>query len=910
MLDAKRWMIVIKDEIKTNQIANYNWNKATNKHDITFSNGKTFSYLPGNVIVMREPKVLKPENFIIWTTDGQELFDIDWIYEFSDGNDKYWHIEFKTYEYSYKKSDLIVRENCLATPKTARVFDYLKDVSGLSKLPGSEGEGKILKKYYENINFVSDSSALYYYLNGDNNLNKYNVEHIIFPFGCNKSQYKAVRNALENQISVIQGPPGTGKTQTILNIIANLLLANKSIIVVSNNNSATANVLEKLAKEKYGMDFLVAALGSVENKTAFIESQTGRYPDLSSWRKDVSDRNLLREIDFIATQLQKVYQLKEDIANLKLEKHDVELEAKHFEEFYDENVDDFNAIKIRGNIPSEKVMMLWLEIQDRADRGKNLSLFQKLRSVFVYGIANWDFYKQDLSKIISVLQRLYYKNKLIELENELSNIERELENSNAADENILEKQSLEYLKSFIEKKYDWKKARVQFDSDDLYKNSESVLREYPIVLSTTFSARNSLNSRTTEYDYVIMDEASQVDVATGALALSCAKNAVIVGDLKQLSNVVTPEVSKQSDVIFEGYSINEAYDFGKNSFLKSVTRLLKNVPSTLLREHYRCNPLIIEFCNRKFYDNELVIMTEDNGARKPLKVYKTTPGNHTREGGLLNERQIDVIKEEVLPELNMDLKDIGVVAPYNKQVDALKAAIPGIDAATVHKYQGREKDAIIICVVDDYNQGFMEDSYLLNVAISRAKDNLAIVISGNTMPKTGNIPDLVSYIQYNNMEVVESKVYSVFDYLYKQYAEQRWQYLKNRRKISQYDSENLMYALLQDILKDYTFLDVSCFTHLYTVIKDISKLTDDEARYAFNPGTHLDFLLYKKLGKEPFLAIEVDGFNYHKVGTAQHERDLKKNSILEKCDLPLLRLPTNGSGEREKIIAAIEVGMS
>jgi very-short-patch-repair endonuclease len=86
------------------------------------------------------------------------------------------------------------------------------------------------------------------------------------------------------------------------------------------------------------------------------------------------------------------------------------------------------------------------------------------------------------------------------------------------------------------------------------------------------------------------------------------------------------------------------------------------------------------------------------------------------------------------------------------------------------------------------------------------------------------------------------------------------------------------------------------------VIKDASLLTDEEARYAFNPGAHLDFLLFKKLGKTPFLAIEVDGFNYHKAGTLQHERDLKKNSILEKCGLPLLRLPTNGSGEKEKIV--------
>ena len=43
---------------------------------------------------------------------------------------------------------------------------------------------------------------------------------------------------MENQISVIQGPPGTGKTQTILNIIANILMQGKTVQIVSNNNSA------------------------------------------------------------------------------------------------------------------------------------------------------------------------------------------------------------------------------------------------------------------------------------------------------------------------------------------------------------------------------------------------------------------------------------------------------------------------------------------------------------------------------------------------------------------------------------------------------------------------------------------------------------------------------------------------
>jgi replication-associated recombination protein RarA len=69
---------------------------------------------------------------------------------------------------------------------------------------------------------------------------------LIYPFGVNQSQKAAVENAFSSQISIIQGPPGTGKTQTILNIIANAVLQNKTIAVVSNNNSATLNVVEKM----------------------------------------------------------------------------------------------------------------------------------------------------------------------------------------------------------------------------------------------------------------------------------------------------------------------------------------------------------------------------------------------------------------------------------------------------------------------------------------------------------------------------------------------------------------------------------------------------------------------------------------------------------------------------------------
>ena len=52
--------------------------------------------------------------------------------------------------------------------------------------------------------------------------------------------------------------------------------------------------------------------------------------------------------------------------------------------------------------------------------------------------------------------------------------------------------------------------------------------------------------------------------------------------------------------------------------------------------------------------------------------------------------------------------------------------------------------------------------------------------------------------------------------------------------------------------------------------------------------------------------IEVDGTAFHKAESKQAERDMKKNSILEKCAVPLLRLRTDGSGEKEKIRNALK----
>lgn len=130
-------------------------------------------------------------------------------------------------------------------------------------------------------------------------------------------------------------------------------------------------------------------------------------------------------------------------------------------------------------------------------------------------------------------------------------------------------------------------------------------------------------------------------------------------------------------------------------------------------------------------------------------------------------------------------------------------------------------------------------------------------------------------------------------------------FLAGHRSISDYDSENLTFSLIENILREYpeySHMGVFCHTPLRAIIRDWSLLNDEERKYVSHYATHLDFLIVNHVSKKPLLAIETDGYNFHNDETAQHRRDEMKNHILETYGLPLLRLSTTGSGEKDKII--------
>lgn len=950
-MDLATTLVLLKGEDKTADVVSCEPVKGGSAYEVHFARSVTcYRYRAADVVLLDHPEELDADAVRV-ERQGTVLEGVRRVLRFVpgvSGDEVWWRVWYADgSSRSYPGHDLRVVRLAPAPeapsagsrpkpreaptsraqgPTPARrpnpLFDYLAELAGLNELKNPQGE-LMLPKRFASLGGVDPSSALAVYLGLGSGGASHETDEPIYPFGGNESQAQAVREALTHQVSVIQGPPGTGKTQVILTLLANLVAQGKRVIVVSNNNAATENVRLRLAAPDVGLGFLVAPLGSAENKSAFIEAQTGAYPDLSAWRLDSSSLQHVREqVVRLSQEVESIYGLQRELALAEGELASLREEAARFEEAF--SVRDLGVgLRARADAPaaSDGLLALLVECEEDLDRRGSLSLWLRLRLRFVHHVARWRELRDRPADVVALLRRGFYGARVGELEQQVRDLGRRLA---AADERgcrqNLRALSTAYLRAVVCERFGGRGERRVFASEDLWQNGSAVAKEYPIVLSTTYSATTSLRDVT--YDYLIMDEASQVDVATGALSLSCARNAVIVGDARQLPPVIGAEKVEEAERIRARREAPGCYSYAL-SLLESVCQAVPDVPSTLLREHYRCDPSIIGFCNERFYGGELVVMTErDQGGPDPLVLVETA-GDHNRRGHR-NQRQLDVLVREVLPLLEgTDPAQVGIIAPYRDEVTAAKEAVKdvgdalgkagfqveegGIEVSTVHGFQGREKDVIVLLTVDDVPTAFSDDPHLVNVAVSRARKRLVLVASPQGQSVRSNLGSLAAYVRLHGHKVVKSGVTSVFDLLSERYERARREYLRGHRRVSEFDSENLVQALLEDLLAEHPDHSYAIVAHypLGLLLASTSGLSEEQRRYATNPLTHLDFLVYDRPSKVPVLAVEVDGVTYHAPGTRQHERDLMKDEVLAHVGIDLVRLATDGSGERERLEQAL-----
>jgi len=888
---------------RTSAISKYYINKKKKVVGIYFRNktSRKYYFKAERVRFLSPKKTLDPNAYRLRIA-GRVLVNVEVIIKY----DGYYVIYASGKRIGIAESQITIERDIGKKSDVRAALDYFREIADLVSIKTDDGQS-LLGKQYEHLSWISEASVLAkYLLPAEKHVNVNRSIRLIYPFGTNASQKAAVEAAFVSQISLIQGPPGTGKTQTILNLIANAVRNGETVAVVSNNNAATQNVAEKLQQK--GLGYLLATLGRKLNKQAFIESQP-EYPE--KIRNSALQARDLHRLEAKAGErievLGKLIQANNDRALLSAEIDKITAEFELLSKVSDTQTTPAEIPNLKRWSASSLLAVLVdseeseLKVPDGA--------WQNLAEIWRHGLFKRKVRRQLIALGPLILRKLYYERHLEELGHKLTRVQT-----------ILKRHDFDTVQAEVEQT-SWdlfaanlaarmaKRTRPKFSESQLKTKYSEVLAEYPVVLSTTYSLKTSL-SPDCLYDLVIVDEASQVDLATGVLVLSCAKRAVIVGDENQLPNVI-PEKEKQAATsIWHKYNLpNPAWNFAANSLLASAMKVWPQAPNTLLREHYRCHPKIAGFFNRQFYTNQLILMTRDSGERNAIQAFFTAPGNHAR--GHINQRQIDVIRTEIVPALRQDgLTDIGVIAPYRAQVASLKQSLGDeVEVDTVHGFQGREKDAIILSTVDNEIGDFVDDPQMLNVAVSRAKKSFTAVLAQGQDKFHTNFGDLIRYIRYENQSVTQSQVRSIFDLLYAPYFSARQKFLKSRGRRSMWDSENLAEALIRDELKNPEFarMRLECMRHVPLSWLGLStpNLSEREQQFVMHPWAHVDLVIYDTIGKEPLVAIEIDGWAYHRPGSLQSIRDEIKNSVFEQASMPLVRLSTTGSGEKEVVAEAL-----
>ncbi|XP_038047126.1 DNA replication ATP-dependent helicase/nuclease DNA2-like isoform X2 [Patiria miniata] len=303
----------------------------------------------------------------------------------------------------------------------------------------------------------------------------------------------------------------------------------------------------------------------------------------------------------------------------------------------------------------------------------------------------------------------------------------------------------------------------------------SLLETKLVVATTCLGAKHTLLTRR-KFDVCIVDEASQISQLVCLGPLFHARRFVLVGDHKQLPPLVQSTVARQLGM-------------DESLFQRLGVQHEANPLATVqLSLQYRMNSDIMMLSNTLVYDgklrcgNEKVAMTTlnlpkwdtfksdfrlgpgDNSwvlqALQPattvcfLNTDKVKYPESSNEKHTVNSAEAMLVKHLVqcLMKCGCEAGHIGIISPYRNQCKLLGTMLgEGIEVNTVDKYQGRDKDVIIVSFVAKDQQsetGFLlQDIRRLNVALTRAKHKLILIGCIRALRKNAPMEKLMDCLQ-------------------------------------------------------------------------------------------------------------------------------------------------------------------
>ena len=636
----------------------------------------------------------------------------------------------------------------------------------------------------------------------------------------NSEQAQAVNIALRSDLTIITGPPGTGKSQVVTDLLINIIWNGKRALFSSKNNKAV-DVVEQRINSLCKRPVLLRMGG---NQSAFrlkemiehllfsnpkdeMESKTEFYQKVYiqriqeaaeiqvEKRKTVEARNSLDEIE------QKYCLVRDKVGNLVKTGNfpmqgQIISTAKKYIDAYDAACKEKQSFFIR---------LLWRALEKKREIAKMQAAVAYNRYAEQYGlktIAQYELqcglstfiadvsefeeaiqigrvYKEAYDKVKNVKQIELLDQQLAQNKDEMAQIAGNLWNSWILSKGatLTTSERLEMISFINAMEMDKNTAetinlQMKKQISDLTQKMMKYIQGWAV---TSLSAKSQIPFEAGLFDYLIIDEASQCDIASVIPLLYRAKHVVIIGDPMQLRHI-SQLPPKQDFNLLQKYNIDLCWAYSVTSLYALAAGKVASEQIVQLKDHFRSCADIIEFSNETFYDGSLRTATKYSDLKVPSG---EEPGirwvNITGEtirppsGSAFNQLEAETIVKKLKQLIDSGYQGtIGVTTPFKRQAEKIKSILEKkvnvklyedltskheFTVDTVHGFQGDERDVIFFSPVvsigtPDVSLGFLANTgNLFNFAITRARA-LLIVVGNYQYCAQVSVPYLKAFAEY------------------------------------------------------------------------------------------------------------------------------------------------------------------
>lgn len=733
------------------------------------------------------------------------------------------------------------------------------------------------------------------------------------------SQEKAILSSLQEH-AIIIGPPGTGKSQTIANLLTNILYNNKRALFISQKRIALEVVVERMGQLEHFMLQLVEKQGKVNKgekeefywrlkkfieyaKDGYVDNTPGKpFTSLINkntktyWKAKQDGLEITQEeLDLICdikskfktitptieTEIKKVFWCLFELKKMNKE--------SDIEEILSYNERDIKGFSKKTNFEVKKILGIRMYGKD----------FKHLFSINLILLDFMEKTNTDI-KFISLIKKIKSIEKLALIFKIYPILEMPIKSTSAFESDEYEvlkrlkiianerMKKIEIMKKVEDKTWMGKflgridrAYTVPQNFISLFKNE--LKQMFSVIVSTPESLSSFIDFKKDKFDYVIFDEASQIFLEKAIPFISVGTKIIIAGDDQQMqpSNWFSSRVNSDGEDEVENIDSLLTY------------AIANSLPRYNLELNYRsANAALTTFSSKQFYDYNLKTLDNINAKKNAIEVINVVGTwndscNLEEAKKMISILQTNISKFEKIILLTFNKNQLDLVDDMiaTKEPELYDKIIEGkIILKNLENIQGDEADLVIASI------GYTKDSALastyvgrpggknaLNVAITRAKSKMIILksISSNEIKisNSNNIDLLVfrNWIQF--LELTENKQ--------KEYAIKA-----NEENVSvESNFENEVY---QWLLKQRLNMELDLHTQ-------------------YSIGSYrIDLALVDKISGKFMLGIEVDGFKWHSTAIQKYN-DIVRQDFIEAKGYKLIRISeVLWKTDKDKVLQMIE----